>query len=291
MANGLGRGLSSLIPKKQNDGGALASDNFLERQAKADGKNQVLFLAPDKIKSNPYQPRQDFQDDKLDELVKSIKEHGIIQPLVVSREGDAYELIAGERRLRAAKLAGFKEVPVILREVNNKKKLELALIENIQREDLSPIETAKAYQQLINEFGLKQEELALIVGKSRSAVANTLRFLKLPFEIQNALTGGRITEAHAKYLAGLDSETKQLNIFKKILHSNLSVRDTNSIIKKIGGTKESQIKVNYSDKNKELSLRDALGTKVEIRRGRSGGQILIDFYSDEELGEIIGKIV
>jgi ParB family chromosome partitioning protein len=289
MAQGLGRGLSSLIPNKINktytdfdvkDGDELVISDH----------NRILYVAPDKIQINPMQPRQKFSEEAIADLAASIKEHGIIQPLVVTRKDDGFELIAGERRLRASKSIGLKEVPVIVREATSQKKLELALIENVQRENLNPVETAIAYNQLMNEFNLKQEEIAVRVSKPRSTVANTLRLLSLPAEIQLAIIEKKITEAHAKYLLGLESPEKQLSVFKKILFNNLSVRDTDKIIKTLGGTKSAQIAPNFNDRDKEERLAQFFSTKVEMRRKKQGGQIVINFSNDEELGEILRKV-
>jgi ParB family chromosome partitioning protein len=286
---GLGRGLSSLIPKKINNTYSdfdIKGDNNLE----ISDKNRIVYLDPKKIVPNPYQPRKDFEDASLEELVKSIKEHGIIQPLVVTHGEAGYEIIAGERRWRSAQKLGLKEVPVIVREANKQKKLELALIENLQRENLNPVETAIAYNQLMNEFNLNQEEAALRVGKSRSSVANALRLLSLPADIQLALIEKKITEAHAKYLLGLDSAAKQLSVFKKILHQGLSVRDTDQLIKNLGGTKGAQVKTDYHDRSREDKLSRFFGFHAEIRRQKKGGQIIISFGNDDDLNEIIKKV-
>ncbi len=281
MTNGLGRGLSSLIPqKKESDNSPLTSKD----------KDKVLQIEVDKIFANSRQPRKRFTDYKMEELVNSIKEYGIIQPLIVSPKDGGYELIAGERRLRAAKEAGFKKVPVILRNADEQEKLELALIENIQREDLNPVEKAMAYRQLLDEFNLTQEELAKRIGKPRSSIANTLRILNLPEEIKLALIDGKISEGHAKLLVGIDEVTKQMSLFRKIVHSGLSVGATIKETQRMGGTKQAKIKINYEDKAKEFILREFFGTKVEIKRKRKGGQIVIDFYSNDELEEIIKKI-
>lgn len=287
MPSGLGRGLDSLIPKKINQHYA---DFELNRQDSLTvTENQILHINPNDIKANPYQPRQDFSDAGLADLMSSIKEHGIIQPLVITKTEDGYELIAGERRLRSAKALGLKEVPVILRSASKQKKLELALIENLQRENLNSIETAIAYNQLMNEFNLNQEDAAKRVGKPRSSVANTLRLLNLPTEIQQALAERKITEAHAKYLLGLDSEAKQINVFKKILRHNMSVRETNEVIGRLGGTKEARVKTDFRDEAKEAKLRQFFGTKAKIKRTKRGGQVIIDFYNDEELDTIMHR--
>lgn len=292
MANkGLGRGLSSLIPKKININDY--SDFSLDKKNEelVSGGGGVVEVDPRKIIPNPYQPRKDFDPIALNNLIESIQEHGIIQPLIVSPEKDgSYELIAGERRLRGAIELNMSSVPVIIRDINNQKKLELALIENLQREDLNPIDSAVAYNQLINEFNLTQDDLAKKLGKPRSSIANTLRFLALPDEIKKALTERRISEAHAKYLLGLDSEVKQLTFFRKILYNNLSVRETDRLIKSSGGTRKAKIIIGENDKKIIDSLQTYLGTKVDIKRAQKGGKIEINFYSDDDLNSIIKKI-
>jgi len=279
----LGRGLGSLIPSQPNR-------NLQNTDTQNNEKNGVLKISVDKIIENPFQPRKKFTDAKLNDLASSIKTHGIIQPLVVVRKGDGFELIAGERRLRASKIAGLKEVPVILKDVDNKEKLELALIENIQRENLNPIDLAMSYKQLQEEFNLTQEEAAKQLGKSRSSIANTLRLLNLPDEIKKGLIEEKITEGHAKYILGLDNPNKQLNLYNKITRVNLSVDDTNKEAQRMGGTKLSRTKINYADKDKEFYIREFFGAKAEIKRKGKGGQIIINFYSDEELMEIVNKI-
>ena len=283
MSNGLGRGLGSLIPQK-NDPLQAPPPTVLAN----DG--QAIRVSTDLIKTNPRQPRSQFAEPVLDELVQSIKEYGIIQPLIVTRTADGYELIAGERRLRAARVVGLREVPIIVREADNQEKLELALIENIQREDLNPVELAIAYKQLADEFNLNQEQLAKKLGKSRPVVTNTLRILQLPGEIQLALVNGEITEGHAKILVGLDSEQKQFELFHRIKARHLKVDDTLLEARRMGGTKQARVQINYQDKDKEMILRQFFGAKVEIKRIRRGGQIVLHFNNEEELGEIIKKI-
>lgn len=290
MPQGLGRGLGSLIPKKtvtygknpfQADGEeapVILSDN-----------DRVLRISPDRIFVNPQQPRTHFAEQPLNDLADSIRQHGIIQPLIVTKKDGGFELIAGERRLRAARIVGLREVPVIIRAEQEQKKLELALIENLQRENLNPLETARAYRRLIDEFNITQEEAAKKVGKARSSVANALRLLVLPVAIQDALAEGKISEAHAKYLLGLEGEAKQLNMLKKIMRQNLTVAETDKEIKRLGGTKAAKGK-DYFDRAKEDELGQFLSTKVELKRRGKGGQLIIDFYSEEELNQIIRKI-
>lgn len=289
MASNLGRGLESLIPKKNPQ--HLPSSALSEAGAPllAPTGEQVLELDPELIAINPWQPRQDFAPGALDDLMNSIKDHGIIQPLIVTKKGQSYELIAGERRLRSARNLGLKTVPVLVRKADAQKKLELALIENLQRENLNPVETSWAYDKLMTEFNLSQEEVAKRVGKARSTVANSLRLLNLPEEIKTALAQKRLSEAHAKYLLGLESEAQQLNVFRKIIRQNLTVADTNQLIRRLGGTKEARVK-EASLLDKEQRLIKALGTKVTIERKVKGGRIVINFYSDEELGGLIKRL-
>jgi len=284
--NTLGRGLSSLIPPKTSANNNLVKSTLIT----GDTKDRVLQIEVEKIKVNPFQPRKHFEDGDLNDLIESIKEYGIVQPLIVSQSANGFELIAGERRLRAAKKLNLGKVPVIVRDANEQEKLEIALIENIQREQLNPIETAAGYRRLMDEFNLTQEETAKKVSKSRPSVANTLRLLNLPQEIQLALIDEKITEGHAKYLLGIEGEEKQMNLFRKILHNNLSVKDTNNEARRMGGTKAARIKINYADKDKEFALRQFFGTKVEVKRKGKGGQIVIEFFSEEELNGIISKV-
>lgn len=291
MAQGLGRGLGSLIPKKTM---AYGQNPFQEEGLPAEvvvvhDNERILKVNPNKIDFNPFQPRTNFSDDALNDLAESIKEHGIIQPLIVTRKGERFELIAGERRLRSAKLIGLHEVPVIVREGGNQKKLEVALIENLQREDLNPMETARAYKRLIDEFDITQEEVAKKVGRARSSVANVLRLLTLPNEVQSALASRKISEAHAKYILGLEGRDKQLNMLKKILRHDLTVAQTGQEIKRLDGAKALNSK-DYFDRAKEDELSELLSTKVEIKRQGKGGRLIIDFYSEEELNEILTKI-
>lgn len=291
MPQGLGRGLGSLIPKKTITYGQnpFKSEIAEEETVILHDHDRILKISPEKISVNPQQPRTHFADSALSDLAESIKQHGIIQPLIVTKNGDGFELIAGERRLRSAKLIGLKEVPVIVRAEQEQKKLEIALIENLQRENLNPLETARAYQKLIDEFNITQEEAAKKIGKARSSVANVLRLLALPEPIQEALASGKISEAHAKYLLGLDGEAKQINMLKKIMRQNLTVAETDKEIKRLGGTKAAKTK-DYFDRAREEELGEFLTTKVEIKRQGKGGRILIDFYSEEELNGIIKKI-
>jgi len=290
MANSLGRGLSSLIPQKVNRVTTASSGEAVVSVVSESDKGKVLQINPAQISPNPMQPRRNFNEHEIADLAESIKQYGVIQPLIVTQGGGGYELIAGERRLRAAKVLGLSTVPAIIRQADEQEKLELALVENLQREDLNSIEAALAYRKLIDEFNLSQEDLAVRLGKSRPVITNTLRFLNLPEEIQAALIDGRISEGHAKLLAGLDSEIKQQALFKKILLNKMTTDEAYKETKAMGGTKMARVKINYADKDKEFALRQFFGTKAEVKRKGKGGEIIIYFYSDEELGEIISKV-
>ncbi|MCK5416581.1 ParB/RepB/Spo0J family partition protein [Candidatus Parcubacteria bacterium] len=284
MSNGLGRGLGSLIPKKtiknNNDGLQVIDEKSLIKKVKIEN-----------IITNSLQPRKKFVDFKIQELADSIKEFGIIQPLLVHKKDNGYELIAGERRFRAAQLLGFAEIPVIIRDVDELEKLEIAIIENLQREDLNPIDLASSYKKLIDEFGLTQEEVAKKMSKSRPAIANTVRMLNLPQEMQQALIDDQITEGHAKYLVGIDNEIKQMNLFRKIVHNKLSVAETSQEIKKTDKIKKvTRVKINFEDQDKEEIFKEFFGSRVIIKRKGRGGQVVIDFYSNEELKELVNKV-
>ncbi len=281
MANsGLGRGLNSLIPNKKDNSKPLITG----------ATDTTLKVDINKIATNPHQPRKRFTDSQLAELADSIREHGIIQPLVVTLKGDKYELIAGERRFRAAKQVGLKKVPVVVRKAGEQEKLEIALIENIQRENLNPIDMAHAYHRLVDEFNLTQTELSKRLGKPRSSITNTMRMIRLPQEIQLALMEGKISEGHGKYLLGLESESKQMALFRRIIRNNLSITDTNKEVRRMGGTKAMRIKINYADKDKEFAFREFFAAKTEIRRHGKGGQVIISFTSDEELNGFVEKL-
>jgi ParB family chromosome partitioning protein len=282
MSYGLGRGLNSLIPPKK------IIQTFSVAEAAPQGI-RLLDVPVKNIRPNPKQPREDFGYQDLEDLINSIKEHGILQPLVVTKiDAENYELIAGERRYRAAKFLNFKTVPAIVRTAKDQEKLELALIENIQRKNLNPIEEGRAFQRLIDEFNLTQEEVAVRVGKSRPVIANTLRLLSLPEEILQALRSGKIKESHGRTLLSLPDEKSQLKYFSKILKNEMTVRDVESGARKIKGTR--QRKVDPALSAKEELLRGVFGTKVEIKKRGVKGQIIIHFYSDEEYSDIIRKI-
>jgi ParB family chromosome partitioning protein len=241
----------------------------------------------DAISVNPYQPRESFAEDALDELAASIREKGLLQPLLVRARGDSYQLIAGERRPRAARRAGLERVPVSLHEAGEQESLELALIENLQREDLNPIEEAKAFQRLMSEFGLHQDEIARRVGKTRSAVSNTVRLLQLPAAIRQRIEAGEISAGHARSLLALHAVESQTRAAEDIVRRRLSVRATERLVRE-------RTEAPDGDAERQAVERDlsqALGTKVRIRRGQDGcGRIEIEFYSLEGLNGILARL-
>jgi ParB family transcriptional regulator, chromosome partitioning protein len=288
-ATGLGRGLGSLIPKKIPD--SVISEKNKEFLV-TDDKDKIHKLPVDSVEANPMQPRTVFDHEDLESLIESIKVHGIIQPIIVTKTSNGYQLIAGERRLRSAKIIGLETVPAVVREAGEQEKLELALIENVQRKNLNPIEKAVAYEKLMDEFSLSQEAVSDKLGVSRSAVANTVRFLDLPEKVQEALGSNQITEGHAKVIAGLDSEKKQLEFLNKILQYNFTVRDAEKESRKISGKKfVARVMKDPNLEEKEETLRAELNTKVNIKKQGDRGQVVIEFYSSEELDSIINKIV
>jgi len=277
---GLGKGLGALIPTIEDEAAA------------AQGVAEVPLAS---ITPNPHQPRTPIRDQDLVELAASIEEHGIIQPLIVARAPDGYQLIAGERRWRSARLAGLITVPVIVKDAAPSEMLELALVENIQRADLNALEEAVAYRQLTEEFGLTQEQVARRVGKSRVAVANTLRLLKATRPVQEALLAGRISEGHARALLGLEKAEAQEAALKTVLKQGLNVRQAEELVRRLLGQgsekQRSAPAISPETRALESSFREALGTKVNLRRSGEGGRIVIHFYSDEELNALYERIV
>ena len=288
MVKGLGRGLGSLIP---NASKKAVRDEFKEVVSR-DGSG-VNELEIDKIVPNPNQPRKQFDHAALEELMASIKLHGILIPLIVT-PADAsgrHELIAGERRLRAAQTLGLPKVPVIQRQVKEQEKLELAIIENIQRKNLNPIEEALAYQRLMNEFNLTQDQVAEQLGKSRPSVANFLRLLELPGDVQKAIADGKISVGHAKILAGLKSAKDQQAYLEKIVQGNLSVRDLEQVTKKVRRKTTGQAqRFDPVKEAQEEMLRERLGTRTIIKKIGEQGQIVIYFYSPEELKRLLNEL-
>jgi ParB family chromosome partitioning protein len=284
----LGRGLDSLIPKK-----TVTAKFSTDEINKIDAKNQILEIEPDKIQLNPHQPRQQFGHDELEDLINSIKIYGIIQPLIVTRvDENNFQLIAGERRLRAAKMINLPVVPVIVREAKEQEKLELALIENVQRKNLNPIEEALSFQRLMDEFNLTQEAVAQKIGKKRSSIANTIRLLSLPEEVQKAILDEKISEGHARAIAALENEADQKELLKKILRNQLSVREVETQVKNVkvikGSSRSSQLDPVFQEK--EDRLRSILGHKVAIRKKAKGGEIVLIYNSQEDFNEIFRKL-
>ncbi len=284
----LGRGLDSLIPKKVIAPTTPSPDKPDETLS----GEQILQIPIEKIKVNPRQPRKEFGHTSLEELINSVREHGILQPLIVTKKEDGYELIAGERRLRAAKVLEMATIPAVVRQASENEKLELAIIENVQRKDLNPMEEAAAYQRLIEEFSLTQEEVAQKVSKSRTAVANTLRLLDLPQEVQEAIAQEKISAGHAKVLAGIESPEEQKKFFKKIIKEELNVRETEREAQKFKPASAEKL-TPLPDANvlaQEEALRTKLGTKVKIEKKDGKGRVIVEFYSEEELRDLIERM-
>jgi len=277
--SGLGKGLDALIP-----GGSSA--------VSGGGASQVSI---DAIVRNPRQPRHTFKEAELEELAASIREYGVIQPLIVSpTSGGTYILIAGERRWQAARRAGLRTVPVVFRDANDQQLLELALIENIQRADLDPLEEADAFQHLVSEFGLSHEAIAQRVGKSRVAVTNTLRLLDAASAVKQALVDGKITEGHARGLMALTSARAQEVALHRVINLDLSVRQTELLARKLSGHRPpAKKKPGHSPdvNDMEKRLRASLGTKVSLKHGKKGGALTIFYYSDEELDGLLEKLL
>ncbi|MBI4489502.1 MAG: ParB/RepB/Spo0J family partition protein [Deltaproteobacteria bacterium] len=274
---GLGRGLSALIPGID-----------------ATSETPNLKVEVDRIAPNPLQPRRSFDEAKIDELTASVRDQGIIQPLLVRRAGATYELIAGERRLRAARKAGLKEVPVVVREASSGESLQLALIENLQREDLNPIEEAAAYQRLQEEFDLTQEEIARKVGKSRPTVANSMRLLLLPEEVQQMVGAGKLPAGQARALLGLENEAILLTAAREVVAKGLSTRETEKLVRRLKlGRRRREAPISDPDLRSLIErLQRCLGTKVRlVHRGRSGrGKIVIEYYSAADLERVVERM-
>lgn len=276
----LGRGLDALFATSG------------ERPARSDGVMQVPI---ERIIPNPHQPRSSFDQDKLEELAESIRTHGLIQPLVVTETVEGFVLIAGERRWRASRLAGLEQVPVIVKESTPQDMLELALIENIQRADLNPMEEAHAYRQLMDEFGLTQEEVAERVGKARSTVANLVRLLTLPDSIQIAVNDGRLSGAHARALLPLPTAEMQVGAMNQVVKLGLSVRQTETLVTSLMAESRPEPRPRKQLPPELIEIQDrfesALGTRVNIEKGEKGGRVIIHFYSDEDLDALFDSIV
>lgn len=275
----LGKGLGSLIPQKGS----------VTEQVLPQARTQILEVDIQSIKENPRQPRFHFSPSDLEDLISSIKEHGILQPLVVTQAKDGYELIAGERRLRASRMLGLEQVPVIVRDANEQQKLELALIENIQRQDLNVVEEAIAYKALVDEFNLTQDEVGKRVGKSRSNVANTLRLLELSENMIDALREAKITKSHARTLLAESDLEKREALFQAMLHGGVSVREAEARV----GSSPRKLRTSKKDPNilaHEKRLREILGTKVDINESSGKGKVSISFYSRDELLDLLTRL-
>ena len=274
--SGLGRGLASLIPQRQQPSGSIE-------------------IPLDRIEPNPRQPRQRFSPDELEALAASIREHGVLQPVLVTETLDGYQLVAGERRFRAARLAGLERIPAVIRQLADQDQLEVALVENLQRADLGPIEEATAYRSLIEEFGLTHEEVARRIGRAKSTITNTLRLLDLDPRVQAALSDGRISEGHARAIAGLPTE-QQAPVTATVIDQALSVRQAEELVRRLREPRTRTPSpgpraVDPDLERVEDDLRRRLGTKVTLARSRKGGRIIIEFYSDEELAQLYDRLI
>jgi len=273
--SGLGRGLAALIPQRSAE----------------PGPTEVPI---GRIKPNPLQPRRHMDQAELEALAASVAEHGVLLPVLVTQTLDGYQLIAGERRFRAAQLAGLERIPVVIRQVAGRDQLELALVENLQRQDLNPIEEAYAFRQLIDEFGMTQEGVAARVGRARSTVANTLRLLDLDERIHAYIVEGRLTEGHGRALGGLPGD-QQARVAEIVLERDLSTRETEELVRRLREPKaEAPVTVAQRDPDLERvedDLRRSLGTKVTLAKSRKGGRIIIEYYSDEELGQLYDRLI
>ncbi len=274
--HGLGRGLSALIPQRGTAGGSIE-------------------VAIDRVRPNPRQPRQRFDGAELEALAASIREHGVLQPILVTETLDGYQLVAGERRFRAAQLAGFDRVPAIVRQLADREQLEVALVENLQRQDLGAMEEAHAFRSLADDFGLSQDEIATRVGRARSTVANTLRLLELDAKLQDALVDGSISEGHARALGGLPVE-QQSRVLGSVIEQELSVRQTVELVRRLREPRaapdagQPARRLDPDMERVEEDLRRSLGTKVTVARSRRGGRIIIEYYSEEELGQLYDRL-
>lgn len=295
MARGLGKGLDSLIPPVSGEPKAKKTDVAPTVKVE-DPSTQQTFVKITMVEPNREQPRKNFDEDSLQELADSIKQFGILQPIVVQDRKDHYEIIAGERRWRAAKIAGLKEVPVIIKNLTEKEIVEIALIENIQRENLNPIEEAQAYKRLLTEFSLKQDEVAERVSKSRTAVTNSMRLLKLCDEVQQMVIDEMLTTGHARALLAVDNPEEQYALAQKVFDEKLSVRDIEKLVKNLHKPAKPK---KVDDKTLELiyqdiaeKLKQRLGTKVSVTsKGEGAGKIELEFYNHEDLERIMDMLM
>lgn len=272
---GLGKGIDALIPAAFDD----------------EGSGEILEVNPNDIRPNPYQPRQIFDDEKIRELAASMVEHGVIQPLIVRREGSGYQLVAGERRLRAALEAGLEKIPVVVRSISDREAMEISLVENLQREDLGALEEAEAYKRLSEEFGLTQSDISQRVGKSRSEVANTMRLLRLEPEVKQLINQGKISGGHGRALVGLPRE-RQVKLAETIVDKGLSVRSIEEVVSSSPAKKAKKRSAPSATRVKEAEeiLTAALGSPVVVKRQGSRGTISISFFGDEDLERLVEAI-
>jgi ParB family transcriptional regulator, chromosome partitioning protein len=275
--HGLGRGLAALIPQRAHEAGSTE-------------------IPIGRVKPNPRQPRQRIDEAELEALAASIREHGVLQPILVTETLDGYQLVAGERRFLASKLAGLERIPAIVRQLADREQLEVALVENLQRQDLGPMEEAHAFRALIDEFAMSQEDVAVRVGRARSTVANTLRLLDLDARLQEGVADGSVSEGHARALGGLDTD-QQGRVLGTVIEQGLSVRQTEELVRRL---RQPRIAALAPDARRpsdpdlervEEDLRRSLGTKVTLARSRRGGRIIIEYYSDEELGQLYDRLI
>lgn len=284
--SGLGKGLETLIPVGEME----EIDNLIVKEKKTEKNSGDTVLKISQIEPNKSQPRKNFNEDSLQELADSIKQFGIIQPLVVQKKDKYYEIIAGERRWRAARIAGLKEVPVIIKDYSEQEVVEIALIENIQREDLNPIEEAQAYKRLLEEYNLKQDEVAERVSKSRTAVTNSMRLLKLSDKVQEMLIDEMITSGHARAILAIEDEELQYEIAERVMDEKLSVRETEKLVKAINNPKKKKDKIEINRAvydELEVKIKDAIGNNVKLSPKANGkGKIEIEYYSTDDLERI-----
>ena len=290
LGKGLGKGLDSLIPSGKESASSTGKEDVKVKEVVKEVVKAEMFVKLSKVEPNRDQPRKDFNEDALIELSDSIKQYGVIQPLIVKERNDYYEIVAGERRWRAAKMAGLKEIPVIVKDYSEQEIAEIALIENLQREDLNPIEEAMAYKRLLTEFNLKQDEVAEKVSKSRTAVTNAMRLLKLSEKVQQMLIDDMISSGHARALLAIEDEEQQYAIATKIFDEKLSVRETEKLVKNLDKPKKKPEVLEdgaiYEDLQEKI--KSIMGTKVVInRKSNTKGKIEIEYYSVEELDRIM----
>lgn len=279
----LGRGLQALIPKvTHDDSGVITKDN----------KEYIVYINTSEIAPSQYQPRTDFGQEKLDELIASIKEKGVVQPVLVRNTTTGYELIAGERRLRAAKSLKIESIPAIVKDVDDLNAMELAIIENVQREDLNPMEEARAYARLRQEFSFTQEMIAQAVGRERASVSNILRLLNLPEKIQQYIQDGKLMMGHARALLAIPDKSRQLKICDKIIKKGLSVREVEQLVRPHAAIRTKSVYKTGDPETRavEESLQEALGTRVKIQHGKKRGKLIIEYLSPEDLERVVDII-